>query len=374
MTKLSLLLSVLNSLGFAKESGWLKSIIKSAAPPLEGFVPLDLYEPTGGSGWEEDKDGIPQERKLDRPKRRTRILRDKRNRGVPPRNEEEERAEVDEWYSALKSLGDSVILIPFDRTEVDGNEEILYGMSSIFGIGPVANYQKLKDKVFLIGGSNFKEGDRGTLKEVFPSLWADIQDILSSKGLEEEDVIYMFYNQETNPGRLAGFSKNPAYFGHDLGHADFDSEDSDGEFKMILCDFIRKAFKLYVPDDEGEGSEVEVEEGTTDRSAGREIDEEDLESSQKYLEEFFDTKNGRYDSFGDVFAAVASGEIRVVIPNDLYLSDSYHLPPESRGAAEALGKEVVERLKTYMNSNHSYGTFGYGPFSHLAGSVVLQDI
>lgn len=280
-------------------------------------------------------------------------------------------AEVDEWYSALKCLGDSVILIPFDRTDVDGNEEILYGMASIFGIGPVANYQKLKDKVFLMGGSNFKEGDRGTLKEVFPSLWADIQDILSSKGLEEEDVVYMFYNQETNPGRLEGFSKNPAYFGHDLGHADFDSEDSDGEFKMILCDFIRKTFSLYLSED---GPEEEEEEEAEIRSAASEIDEEDYESSQKYLEEFFSTENGPEDSYGDVFAAVASGKIEVTIPTHLYLSDDYYLPQEARPKAEALGKEVVEKLKTYMNSNHSYGTFGSGPFSHLAGSVVLQDI
>ena len=369
MTKLSSLLSALHSLHLEQETKWLRSIIKIAAPPLEGFVSLDPNEPIGGWG-EEDEDGAPVERNLWKPNRRARILRDKRERR-DPRNEEAERAEVDEWYSALKCLGDSVILIPFDRTDVDNNEAVLAGMASIFGLGWIDSYQKLKDKVFLMGGSNFKEGSRETLKEVFPVLWEDIQQILVSRGLDEEDVIYMFYNQETNPGRLAGFSKNPAYFGHDLGHADFDSEDSDGEFKMILCDFIRKTFSLYLSED---GPEEEEEEEAEIRSAASEIDEEDYESSQKYLEEFFSTENGPEDSYGDVFAAVASGKIEVTIPTHLYLSDDYYLPQEARPKAEALGKEVVEKLKTYMNSNHSYGTFGSGPFSHLAGSVVLQDI
>lgn len=371
MTKLSLLISVLRSLGFYTESGLIRSFQKTAAPPLEGFVSLDPDEPIGG--YEEDEDGNPIDRDAKKLRRRIRILSDKRSRR-DPRNDEDARAENDEWYSALKCLGDSVILIPFDRTEVDNNEGILYGMASLFGVGPARNYKDLKDKVFLMGGSNFKQGDREALKEVFPSLWADIQDILSSKGLSEEDVIYMFYNQETNPGRLEGFSKNPAYFGHDLGHADFDSEDSDGEFKMILCDFIRSVFELYIPEDYNEPEEEgEIEEEVVP-NASREIDEEDYESSQKYLDEFFSTENGPEDSYGDVFASVANGTIDVSIPDRLYLNDDYHLPPENKAKADALASDVIKKLKTYMNSHQQHGTFGSGPFSHLAGSVVLQDI
>lgn len=372
MTKLSSLICALRSLGFYTESGLIRSFQKTAAPPLEGFVSLSPYEPVGDLGLEQDEYGAMVERQWPKTNRRNRILKDKRSRSSS--KPEEDEAENDEWYSALKCLGDSVILIPFDRTEVDNNEMILYGMASLFGVGPVIDYKSLKDKVFLMGGSNFKQGDRETLKEVFPSLWADIQDILFSKGLEEEDVIYMLYNQETNPGRLSGFSKNPAYFGHDLGHANFDSEDSDGEFKMILCDFIRSVFELYIPEDYNEPEEEgEVEEEVVP-NASREIDEEDYESSQKYLDEFFSTENGPEDSYGDVFASVANGTIDVSIPDRLYLSDDYYLPPENKSKAEALGKDVIEKLKTYMNSHQKYGTFGSGPFSYLAGSVVLQDL
>ena len=374
MTKLSSLICALRSLGFYTESGLIRSFQKTAAPPLEGFVSLSPYEPVGDLGLEEDEYGAMVERQWPKTNRRNRILKDKRSRSSS--RPEEDEAENDEWYSALKCLGDSVILIPFDRTEVDNNEMILYGMASLFGVGPARNYKDLTDKVFLMGGSNFKQGDRETLKEVFPSLWADIQDILFSKGLEEEDVIYMLYNQETNPGRLSGFSKNPAYFGHDLGHADFDSEDSDGEFKMILCDFIREMFKIYfIEDDNDLGNESEESEEESEKvSAMEEIGEEDLETSQKYLEEFFHTENGPEDSYGDVFANVANGTISVSIPNHLYLDNDYYLPPENKSKAEALGKDVIEKLKTYMNSHQKYGTFGSGPFSYLAGSVVLQDI
>jgi hypothetical protein len=224
-----------------------------------------------------------------------------------------------------------------------------------------------------MGDSNFKRGDVEILKTTFPSLWADIQAILSSKGLEKEQVVYMLYNQESNPGRLAGFSKNPFYLGHDLGHSVFDSLDDgdDWEFKGMLSDFMKKILSLYIREEE---SDEESEEELT--KASDEItnsgDPEDL--IQQHLEDFFNVTSDPSDTFADVFANTADGSIRISIPNYVYLAEAYYLPPEKRAEAESLGAGIIERLKTYMNSNQQYGTYGSGPLSSFAGSVVLQDL
>lgn len=372
MKKLISLTKSLSNLGFHVESSLVRSLIKSAAPPMEGFVPLNPNETVNLNGDEEDEEGNPVERKLEKMRRRRRIERSRDGRR-DFNSETEEKSEMDAWYKSLSGMGDSVILIPFDRTEVDNNEEILMGLGSIFGVGFVKNYIELKDKVHLMGDSNFKQGDVDILKTTFPSLWADIQAILSSKGLEEEQAVYMLYNQESNPGRLAGFSKNPFYLGHDLGHSVFDSLDDgdDWEFKGMLSDFMEKILSLYIREEE---SDEESEEELT--KASDEItnssDPEDL--IQQHLEDFFNVTSDPSDTFADVFANTADGSIRISIPNYVYLAEDYYLPPEKRAEAESLGAGIIERLKTYMNSNQQYGTYGSGPLSSFAGSVVLQDL
>lgn len=366
MIKLISLTKSLSGLGFHVESDLVRSLIKSAAPPLEGFVSLDPYEPVNLNEDEKDEEGNPVERKLEKMRRKRRIERSRDGRRTF-NSEAEEKSEMDAWYKSLSSMGDSVILVPFDRTEVDNNEEILMGLARIFGVGFVKNYVELKDKVSLMGGSSFTQGDLDILKTTFPSLWDDIQAVLSSKGLDEEDVVYMLYNQESNPGRLAGFSKDPFYLGHDIGHSVFDSSDSDWEFKGILCDFMEKIFSLYI-------SEEESEEGPA--NAFDEIANSDDQESfvQEHLEDFFNVISERNDTYGDVFARTADGTISIDIPNNLYLSNDYYLPPEKRTEAEALGAAIIKILKNYMNSNQQYGTRGQGPLSSFVGSVVLQDI
>ena len=95
---------------------------------------------------------------------------------------------------------------------------------------------------------------------------------------------------------------------------------------------------------------------------------------QEHLEDFFNVTSEPNDTYADVFAGAADGTISIDIPNNLYLSNDYYLPPEKRAEAEALGAAIIKRLKDYMNSNQQYGTKGHGPLSYLAGSVVLQDI
>lgn len=370
MNKLISLTKSLSGLGFHVESGLVRSLIKSAAPPLEGFVSLDPYEPVNLNEDEEDEEGNPVERKLEKMRRKRRIERSRDGRRTF-NSEAEEKSEMDAWYKSLSSMGDSVILIPFDRTEVDNNEEILMGLARIFGVGFVKNYVELKDKVYLMGGSNFTQGDLDILKTTFPSLWDDIQAILSSKGLGEEQAVYMLYNQESNPGRLQGFSKNPFYLGHDLGHSVFDSSDGDWEFKAMLCDFMEKILSLYIREEEvDEESEEELTKASDEITSSD--DPEDL--TQQHLEDFFNVTSDPSDTFADVFANSADGSIRISIPNNVYLSEDYYLPPEKRAEAESLGAGIIERLKTYMNSHQQYGTEGQGPLSSFTGSVVLQDI
>ena len=378
MNNLISLAKSLSNLGLQIESGLVRSLIKSAAPPLEGFVSLHPYEPVNLHGDdeeedEEDEEGNPVKRKETKWEKMRRKRRIERSQRKTFNSEAEEDSEMNAWYKSLSELGDSVILIPFNRTEVEKNEDVLNGLAEIFGIRPVRNYLDLKEQVYLIGGSHSSLGDVAKLKTIFPSLWSDIQAVLSSKGLDEEDVVYMLYNQESapEPERLAGFSKDPFYLGHDIGHSVFDSLDSDWEFKGMLSDFMEKIFSLYISKEE---SEEESEEGFA--NASDEITNSDDQESfvQEHLEDFFNVTSEPNDTYADVFAGAADGTISISIPNNLYLSNDYYLPPDKRTEAEALGAAIINRLKDYMNSNQQYGTKGHGPLSYFAGSVVLQDI
>lgn len=135
----------------------------------------------------------------------------------------------------------------------------------------------------------------------------------------------------------------------------------------MLSDFMEKIFSLYI-------SEEESEEGLA--NASEEIANSDDQESfvQEHLEDFFNVTSEPNDTYADVFAGAADGTISISIPNNLYLSNDYYLPPEKRAEAEALGAAIIKRLKDYMNSNQQYGTKGHGPLSYFAGSVVLQDI
>jgi len=372
MNKLISLAKVLSRLGLLTESGALSDLFKQASPPpLEGVVPLDKWEqPNFGS--EEDDEGNPIERSFDRIKRRKRILRDRRERERlkhkmeknPDPIEEQEEAELGKWYDAIKEVGDSVILIPFDRQDLDNNDDALMGLGSVFGFHP-RNYKEFHEKANMLYG-NYKQGDVDTLKSVFPSLWADISAVLSEKGLAESDVVFMLYNQENSPvERLAGFTRDPFFFGHDLGHNVFDSEGGDWEFKGILHEFISGMYELYMSEEEGEESV----------SAYTEIEGEEEEKMMAAIENFFHNPSGPEDSYGDVFAAAASGNLDVDVPDGIWnLEGSYSLPPENRAKAEALKDGVIQKIKSYMNSNHQHGTKGSGPLSYFAGSVVLNDV
>ena len=124
MNNLIFLAKSLSNLGLQIESGLVRSLIKSAAPPLEGFVSLHPYEPVNLYGDdeeenEEDEDGNPVKRKETKWEKMRRKRRIERSQRRTFNSEAEEDSEMNAWYKSLSSMGDSVILIPFDRTEID---------------------------------------------------------------------------------------------------------------------------------------------------------------------------------------------------------------------------------------------------------------
>ena len=367
MKKIITLLKTLEKLGLNKETSSAYRLLKSAVP-LEDFVPIHKYEPTRLVP-EEDEDGNPIEVPIEKVEREKHIKQDQRSRDYII-TEEDKKKDLDDWYSQLKNIAESIILIPFDRTDVDSNEDILYGLSSIFRVD-ASSYEKLKEKVYMLGSSYLKQGSLDVLKEVFPSLWADIHNILISKNLDENEVVYILYNQQTNPGRFEQFSKNPFYLAHDIGHSIFDSEDGDPEFKEILQDFLRKVSPFFK-------REEEDEEITATEAIETLIDDNDDNEISTLLTRFFDFQSGEADLFGDIFANTTNGTVEIDLPYTIcipaYSSNEYILSSEHQQECKEIANKTISKLKRYVNSHHDTGGFGRGPLSHLAGSVVLQDL
>ena len=361
----------LDGLGLTKEADLLDSIIrKLAAPPLEDIFPMNKWEPVNT---EVDEWGDPVQTTSEKIPRSKKILRDKRSREalemqMQRRNlpiEEQEEAEVEEWYKSIRNLGDSVILIPFDKEDLDRNYEALLALGSVFGASP-DNYKDFFEKVNMLTG-RFKTGSVETFKFLFPALWSDIEEVLSKKDLNENDVVFMLYNQ-TNSPRLPNFTKDPSFFGHDIGHNVFDSEDSDWEFKGILNNFISNMYDLYL-------SEPDEDSGEEATSAVNELGDQEEDTMMYQLGNFFDNPSGPGDSYADVFSSVARGELAVDLPNAItHFDTQYYLPTENRAKAKALVAKVIEDLKKYLNSNYQNSPRGEGPLSYFRGHVVLNDV
>ena len=60
------------------------------------------------------------------------------------------------------------------------------GLANIFGVSGATNYVQLKDKVYLIGGSGYTQGDVDILKRTFPSEGESSPAIICNKVLFPE--------------------------------------------------------------------------------------------------------------------------------------------------------------------------------------------
>lgn len=375
----------LDSIGLTKEADFLDNLIlKIAAPPMIDVFPLDKNEPT--ASYEQDEDGnfIEDEdgnfivsNNIPRVTRNKRILRDERSREALELQmmrsklpkEELESAELEEWYKSISALGDNVILIPFDKSEIDKNYEVLNGIASIFNLGfEPNNYKELFNKINLLSYTRYTQGDLDKLKEIFPSLWADISETLRNKKLEEEDVVYVLYNQETSPIR-PGFRKDPEYNAHDYGHAVFDSEDGDPEFKYKVALLMRNISELYT---------YNLSEKEDHQALSETFNSEDEDEVQPLAMEFFPNNGNPQDIFADIFGEFVSGRLRletIIIPEEIIIyGKSYFISDDKIDLAKSIFQNFIADIKKYINPNVEYGTFAPGPLSHLAGSVVLQDV
>jgi hypothetical protein len=322
---------------------------------------LDIIGPAKGKGFEpfhpEDEDYYT----------RNKILPDKNTRTYD-KNVGSDNYH-DEWYKTVQGLGDKIILIPFDSSDLE--EDDISRLNEVFSLASTySSYEDLKQTVSIASSTNdeFKRGDLESLQRLFPSLWSEINSTLLSKGLEDDEVVYMFYNQENvNKGRLAQFSKDAFYFGHDLGHATFDfSEDSD--FKNILYKFIEDMIKLYKNDkgailwDSFQKKHGNYEDGNLDES----------ELSDNFIQEFFDNLySDPQDGIADVFQRFTSNNISISAPETIYFQgdwDDYELFDKS--GANIIIDKYIKTVKNYIKDEKT----GKGPLDYYRGSVVLFDL
>lgn len=357
----------LKSIGSSESKSVLMLIKKST--PLEGYFPVRKNEPVN-QYYEDNEEEIYNEEtgeyemverapfEYDKVERPIGIKRDSRDR-VNTSEEED----IGNWFDSIKFLRDKVILIPFDWDDLDG--DIIFGFGRIFGTPEVYDYIKLKNYASYFGGmSQYKEGDRDMLKNIFPAIWSDVSSLLNSKGIREEKAIYVLYNQKNTTGRLSEFSKNPHYFAHDLGHLDFDTEDSDAQFKIILANCMVNVLKNYINND-----------GDSADSAFDDYFEEITIIAHEFFGPVLESsyESGANDVPGDIFAAVTSGKIFLQVPDYIETpnNDEFTLKDGAEGIVKAELERCIQEMKKYVSGDESDQR---GPFSHLSGSVILYDL
>lgn len=299
--------------------------------------------------------------------KRDRVLPDQRSReGYYIKNEINSGNYHEKWYGAISELGDKVILIPFDSSSLDDDD--IWNISSIFGQHH-DNYNDLKKSVslFHVGYSDMDKGDLETLKENFPSLWSEILATLNRDGLEEDEVVYVLYNQENvNKDRLQFFTKDEFYFAHDMGHAVFDSKE-DYEFKALLHTFIKDMITLY--EYRNEDDESIVSSLYDDFSEKKEIDDEN-EVVEKFIMDFFtNLRSEPSDAMADVFASFASGNIAIRPAEYIYYEGNEYTLTDNLKANNII-QEYIKDMKNYMKNEKT----GEGPLSFYKGYVVLFDL
>lgn len=351
---LTRLKKILGGMGLREAENHLDRLIKKLAIPLEGVSPLD---PNQGDN----------------------ILGGRGRQGNSERSAEKQSA----WYESVKKLGDRIIIIPFDKTYLNKNKEVLRDIAKIFGMEfserDFFRYETISRNVNLLSGIKEQKriGDLSKLKELFPDVWSKISNILKSKNLKEEDVVYVIYEQEGVPN-----SRNPHFFAHDYGHIAIDStsspedEDEANGLKGILKDFILQVSELYFSEPSEDGKSYTIGKDYLTNSL------KDDNYAATYLEQFFKVTSNNKDIFADIFAYAASGILTLdgeiaKVPNTIYEEKAdidYFLEPGKEGEASKLLLDCIERINDYMNPKWKEGGFAPGPLSHLRGKVVLQDV
>lgn len=345
--RLTDLASYLGSRHLTKEADYLYLLLKRATP-IEG-----IFELPSTTVSFEDEEG----EEFDEPEWESgEVVSDPVVSGYKPAS----------WYGALSSLGASVILIPFETNALD--ESDIYALADVFGI-TAGDYEELKDEVnsFSMEASS-KVGDRDLLKSRFPSLWVEISKLLAERGLSEERVVYLLFNEDHPPPRgLFAPEKSPHYFSHDIGHIEVDfGENYDMAYHVY--GFLHELSGFYKTEDE------ENKHILKDQLADDYDDEHfDQEKIQELISSVFSTFSGEpSDELFDVISNAMAGNLNPEIPDEIYYEgDTYIFLEENKKAAEKLLEEFVE---SYMKMISDADPSGYGPLAGWMGSVMLYDI
>lgn len=331
------------------------------ATPIEGFVSMRPNEAIKIPNFENDSE--PEILNNGPKGERTKVIyRDQKHR----LSEEESADDLQNWFDAVQFLSDKIILIPFNSSEVEYDDTILAGLSAIFGESSTT-YEDLKRKASIFGAMSFNSpsGDIDTLKDIFPELWQDIEAILNSKNLDEDEVVYILYNQEnTNKNDFINLIKDSHYFAHDLGHAVFDFSDGDMEFKFIIQSAMQKILNEYsqYADYEDDYEEARNSEELLGDLIEANSDSECLEHSSAYFfgpvtNLSFDTSN---DVPGDLFAAATSGRLKAEpVREDIYLmscntnsiSNNVYLKSDaSKQIVESIVSDAINKMNAYVRN------------------------
>ena len=244
----------------------------------------------------------------------------------------------------------------------------IYALAGVFGVS-AETYEDLKEETSSFSAeASSKVGDRDILKITFPSLWAEISKLLAKKGLSEEKVVYLLFNEDHPPSRgLFAPEKSPHYFSHDIGHIEVDFGENY-DMAHYVYEFLQELSKFYKTEDE------ENEYILKDQIADDYDDEHfDQEKVQKLISSVFSTFSGEpSDELFDVISNAMAGNLNPEIPDEIwYEGDTYIFLEENKKAAEKLLKEFVEG---YMKIISDADPSGYGPLTEWMGSVMLYDI
>lgn len=292
-----------------------------------------------------------------------------------------------DWYGALSSLGNNVILIPFSAKSID--EDIFYRLKYIWAVN-AKNFEDLKNKVGIMQyeADHLKQGELDNLKEVFPDLWNEISSKLNELDIQEDDAIYLLYNEDESPSR--GFfvpEKSPRYLGHDIGHIEFDYSE-EYEFKYKINTFLTEASKFYIRKDILD----EIEERNDEESEQMnlkfpsKINKEDFslfatltehdeypldEEIEKLIQYFFEVYSTDTDHMGDVFSSALSGKLEdhYMRPDSIdYDGYDYDFDNSRQSEMSNLEENMFSAVMNYVMNKKS------GPLYYHKGSVLLYDI
>ena len=264
------------------------------------------------------------------------------------------------WYGALQSLGTSVIMIPFEEDALQDSD--ILALSSVFEV-EAYDYEDLKMKTNSFSmQSEEKFGDRDKLKLAFPSLWAAISNVLNEKGLKEEGVVYLLFNEDHPPPRgLFHPEKSPHYFAHDIGHIDVDFGENYGLAGDVYS-FLYDISRFYKSED---GSILS--EDLADEYDSKHYSEESVQQIIDYVfENIFSGESS--DNVFDVISHALAGEISIDTPETIdFDNKEYEL---QEGSESDVAKAIDSFTEGYMKQIGGDDA----PLSEFKGSVMLYDI